>query len=252
MSKPFFINRTIALIGYGRFAQLLTQLLLEHTQAVVWVVSSRAHTSDNERLQFKSMHEIEDADVIIPCVPISAFEETVVKIAEHVSPGTLVIDICSVKVFPTEVMQKLLPPSVEILGSHPLWGPDSVRKNTGLKNLPVVLCPIRISPDHLKKIGQFLTALKLNVLEMTPEQHDQYAAYSQAYAFLIGKIGEKMQLQPTPIDTFWYTLLQEEIQAVKNDSHQLFVDIQTKNPFAAEMRRKFMHAVEELQKELHE
>lgn len=79
---------------------------------------------------------------------------------------------------------------------------------------------------------------------MTAEQHDQYAAYSQAYAFLVGKISQRMNIQPTPIDTMWYKLLMEERDAIQNDSEQLFFDIQTKNPFTPAMRQKFQQAVD--------
>jgi prephenate dehydrogenase len=45
--------------------------------------------------------------------------------APALRPGQLIIDTCSVKERPLEWMLEELPDHVQIVGTHPLFGPDS-------------------------------------------------------------------------------------------------------------------------------
>jgi arogenate dehydrogenase (NADP+) len=49
--------------------------------------------------------------------------------------GRLVVDVLSVKEFPKTLLMKSLPPDVNILCTHPMFGPDSEKQNIaeGLK-----------------------------------------------------------------------------------------------------------------------
>ncbi len=247
MPEPDFKQKKIiGIIGYGRFGKFLAEILAKNLSQEFQIVvfSRRTIVEKDSQIEFLPLAEIKQADVVIPCIPISIFEETITAIAPLIKKNCVVIDVCSVKVFPIEIMTRLLGSSTQIIGSHPVFGPDSFKKNGGLKNLPIVLTQVRCESATFTKIKEICTRLELHILEMTAEQHDKYAAYSQAYAFLIGKISQEMNIQPTPIDTMWYKLLIEERNAIEHDSTQLFFDIQEKNPFTAEMRQKFKKSVD--------
>lgn len=247
MAEPDFHRRkNIGIIGYGRFGKFLSEILaqnLGHSFKII-VFSRRTNIEKNTQIEFLPLSEISRADVVIPCIPISIFEEIVTTISPMLKENCVVIDVCSVKVFPIEIMTRLLRSNIQIIGSHPVFGPDSYKKNGGLKNLPIVLTQVRCEQKTFARIKEMCSQLQLHILEMTAEEHDKYAAYSQAYAFLIGKISQEMNIQPTPIDTMWYQLLIEERNAIEHDSTQLFFDIQERNPFAAEMRQKFKRSVD--------
>jgi prephenate dehydrogenase len=247
----FTKHTTIALIGYGRFGAFLAQLLLKHTPCnIVVITRQKPPQLQNSRLTFGTWKNLATADVIIPTVAMSAFEEVIKKIAPLAKPGAIVIDVCSVKCWPVEVMLNHLPTTVSILATHPMFGPDSHAKNHGLLNLPIMLHPVRIADDMYQALKQWCLSLGLNVIELTPTEHDQYAAFTQAYSFLIGTITKRMQLQKTPIDTWWHTLLMEQSTAITSDSAQLFLDIQTKNPYATLMRQRFADVTKQLLTEI--
>src|SRR5512147_1224484 len=67
---------------------------------------------------------VRGADRVLICVSISSFEETVKKIASAVHPGQPVMDICSIKEFPVNVMHRYLKGAL-VLGTHPVFGPGS-------------------------------------------------------------------------------------------------------------------------------
>jgi prephenate dehydrogenase len=229
----------IAIIGFGRFGQLLTEVLLEHTDCQVIVVSHHQHSITHPRLDFVNMNSISSADLVIPCVPISSFTEVIKEISPLIKPNSLVMDVCSVKVHPAQVMEKFLPTSAEIIASHPLFGPDTVKENKGLKDLKIMVANVRCSQETFRQIKLLCKQLQLQIIEMTPKEHDQFAAQSHVYSFLVGKLSQQLNMKATPIDTLGFKLLRHQKRIVSNDSHQLFNDVLSFNPFAKDLIHQF-------------
>ena len=98
---------------------------------------------------------------------------TLKQIAPLLKPGAIVADVCSVKVYPARWMQELLPPSVEILATHPMFGPDSAAKSVA--GYKIVLCPERIAPERYRKIKRWLENKGVVTIETTPAEATGYA-----------------------------------------------------------------------------
>ena len=225
-------NIKIAVIGYGRFGSLLTELLLEHTRADILVVSKKQITRRHSRLSRVPMKKIAEADIVFPCVAISDFTSVLQQIAPLVKNDALVIDVCSVKTGPVKNMKELMPKSAQIIATHPMFGPDSYGIQKSLKGLRIVVWNVRATKEIYNNLKVFFHKLGLVVIELSPEKHDMLMAKSLGYSYLIGKIGQKMGIRKTDIDTYDFGLLLEHVAIVKSDSEQLFLDMQTRNPFA--------------------
>lgn len=243
-------NTTIAIIGFGRFGQLLTRIFLECSNARILVISSKKQKQNHKRLSFVDFSKIALADLVIPCVPISAFKKIIIKIAPILKDSAIVMDVCSVKILPVQIMRKHLPKNVQIITSHPMFGPDSFRINKGAKNLKLVLHNITTSKSNYKNIKSFFEQIGLTVIELTPRKHDHLLAWSLGYSYLVGKIGQRLKIKETPIDTHDFTLLLQNTKIVSNDSEELFVDMQINNPFAKGVRNKFIKITQRLLKEI--
>src|SRR5262249_37975451 len=149
---------------------------------------------------------------------------------------TLVIDVCSVKVHPVRVMQEFLPAGVDILATHPMFGPDSSDNGANFTGLRFVYAPIRVK--NQARVDWFLNfwrTLECRLIELSPDEHDRQAAYSQAFAFLVGKVGHEMKLTETQIATQGFLELFHNQQVVGRDSWQLFRDMFSYNPYTKEM-----------------
>jgi len=232
---------TISIIGFGRFGKLIANLLSKHVDQIF--ISSKGLKSldlKNTSFKFASLKQAASCDVVILAVPISEFEKVVKTIAPNLKRGSVLIDTCSVKVFPTTLMQKNVHKDVSILGTHPLWGPESVKVNNGLKNLGIVLCPVRISDILFHKISNQLKLVGLTVLQKTPAEHDEEVANSQALAQFVGRILEMMPLKNVDINTLGSEQLKILLKFVSHDTKQLFTDLQTFNPFSKAVRKRFM------------
>lgn len=243
------VKSQVGIIGYGRFGRLVARIIRSKFENVGIAVFTRSKQPGmSGGVEFASLDKVCGSQVIIPCVPISAFAEVIKSISGKLKPGALVVEVCSVKVFPVEVMSRYLPPEVEILATHPIFGPDSARG--GLRGLRIVLHGVRVSPARYERIKQACLDIGLEVIEMSPEEHDRLMAFSMAYAHLVGRIGERMNLKNTPVDTRGFAQLMKVQKQVTNDRFTLFKDIQNYNPYAREMRQEFRQALAEIEMEL--
>jgi prephenate dehydrogenase len=142
-------------------------------------------------------------------------------------------------------MRELLPPDVAILGSHPMFGPDSAAES--LQGRKIVLCPIRIAPARYAAIRSYLISKGLVVIEASPSEHDRQIAVSLALTHFIGRSLAGMGAKPQDIDTEGYKRLLHILEVVENDTWQLFADMNRYNPYAVEVRRDFMKAMQAIE-----
>jgi prephenate dehydrogenase len=195
-----------------------------------------------------SEDEVLKCDAVFICVAISAMEEVVQRIAARLPSGTIVFDTCSVKVHPVEVMRRLLPRNIQIIGTHPMFGPDSGKD--GIEGLPLVYCPVR-TRDGVEKFWRTeFSELGLRVHTLSAEEHDKEAAYTQGITHFMGRVLDDLHLSPSAIGTVGYEKLLEIVEQTCNDPFQLFVDLQRFNPYTGEMREKLKASITKMQEEL--
>ena len=192
--------------------------------------------------------EVLDCDALFLCVAISAMEEVVARVARLVKSGITIFDTCSVKVHPISVMENLLPQDVTIIGTHPMFGPDSGKN--GISGLPLVFCPVRVSADEMNFWKREFVEMGLLVHELTPEEHDRTAAYTQGITHFMGRVLDDLKLEPSSIGTLGYEKLLEIIEQTCNDPLQLFIDLQRYNPYTGEMREELSASLRKMQDQL--
>jgi len=232
----------IGLIGYGRFGRLTVKHLSPDYKVVV---HTRNPDKDADIFaaggRLVSLQEACAQEIVILCVPISAMQNTLAQIAPLLAPNTLVADVCSVKEYPSQWMQQMLPETVDILATHPMFGPDSAAKS--LQNHKIVLCPVRIDPSRFHRIRAWLERKGLLVIEATPAEHDRKIAVSLSLTHFIGRSLAEFGATPLDIDTEGYKRLLHILGVVNNDTWQLFEDMHRYNPYAREKRQRFMEAL---------
>ena len=183
------------------------------------------------------------ADVVILAVPVQRLRGALEAVAPTLKPGAVVCDVCSVKTGPCALLEELVPPHAHALGTHPLFGPETVGE-VGLRGQTVALCPVRIDPEKLAPIDLFLReTLGLRTVTVTPDEHDRQMAMVQVVTHLIGRAASAMGLPELPLSTLAYDRLMQMKRNTERDAPELFDAIQTMNPHAAEMRARWLDAV---------
>ena len=156
----------IGIIGYGRFGQLTARYLSQDTDVFVCGRREIAIDDDLPRVYPTDLKEVCGQKIVIPAVPISSFQEMLRQIAPLLKPESLVIDVCSVKTLPAQWMEAILPDSVSILATHPMFGPDSAARS--LQGMKIALCRVRIDDEPYTQIKSYLISLGLEVIEHSP------------------------------------------------------------------------------------
>lgn len=188
------------------------------------------------------------SDVVVLAVPISRMQEVLAQINPHLKTGSLVMDVCSVKERPIQWMQERLPEDIDILGTHPMFGPDSAAES--LQGRKIVLCRVRIGPERYEKIRSYLASRGLAVIEASAAEHDRQIAVSLALTHFVGRALAGMGAKPQEIDTEGYRRLLRILEVVENDTWQLFEDMNRFNPHAEGARHAFREAMETIEQRL--
>lgn len=231
----------VGVIGFGRLGRLLVRHFAKDARLLV------ADPRLDRRLARKlgavpvSFAEAAAQEVVVLCVPMAEFEGVVKRLRPFVRPGALVADTCSVKEHPERVMKRWLPRTVELLATHPNFGPDSAADS--LKGRKLILHPVRMERARYAAAKRFLARKGLELIEMTPREHDRRMASSLVLTHFIGRALIASGAKTTGVDTEGYKRLLRILETVQNDSWRLFADMNRFNAGAAPMRRRFLKAL---------
>lgn len=241
------------IIGYGRFGRLWVDCLKPFGEVKIYdkklpaksAAPKKASRVPSKNFRFVPLREAVKSDLLFLLVPISEIENTCKKIAPLLEPKTVVIDACSVKVAPVASMKKWLPKDQKIIATHPLFGPDSV-KRFGLMDQKIVVCNVSAGKKERQMFEKILKKLRLAVIRSTPERHDEQMAKSQALVHFIGRGLTPLDLGPQDIATPDYNTLLRMNDMVRNDTWQLFYDMQNYNPYSKKIRRILLTSLQKL------
>jgi prephenate dehydrogenase len=228
---------SIGLLGFGAFGRLMARHLQPHLPLVVFDAARPVEPDGaGQGLVPGSIAEVAACDIVVLAVPVDRLAEAIAALRPHLRRGTVVLDVGSVKIEPTRLLLAGLPDDVEIIGTHPLFGPQSARD--GLKGLKIALCPIR--GDSLWRIAAFLRrTLRLDVILTTPDAHDRDMALVQGLTHLVAKILVRMEPMPRRMTTRSFELLMQATDMVRHDAPGVFLAIEQANPHARAVRERF-------------
>ena len=219
---------TIGLVGYGRFGRLAARYLCAHATVIVYDPAVSWRPRRGRSIVFGSLKEAASQDVVVLAVPVSSFRAVLRQIRRYLKPGCLVIDTCAVKALPAQWMKEILPRSVRILATHPLFGPDSAARSLAGKT--IVLCPVRIARGKFQGILRVLRRKGLRPVVMTVEEHDRMAAETILLAQYVGRYVGQASMRRWPGVTRNYRNLLRLVDIAERDSFTLLADMVRYNP----------------------
>lgn len=236
----------LGIVGFGRFGEFTARHLRRKLKVVVWDVRDLRKRAAALGVTWGTLPEAASCNFVLLSVPIAEFNTALDEIVPYMTPGALLMDGCSVKVKPVQLMLERAPDEIEVIGLHALFGPQSAR--AGLAGQKMVLCPGRGRRAEL--LAQFLRDLGLSVLVTTPEEHDRAMARTQALAQFLARglihSGIEEQILTTPA----FQKIREMVEMLRPDSKELFQDMNRYNPFAAEERRKLLEGLLQIHRNL--
>ncbi|HHT79677.1 MAG TPA: prephenate dehydrogenase/arogenate dehydrogenase family protein [Spirochaetales bacterium] len=236
----------IGVYGLGRFGSFWARELARHGYQVYGY--GRSAKQAPEGVSLVSEDDVLDCDVLFYCVAISAFEEVLKRTAPRITAKTLVMDTCSVKLYPAKLMREHLGADVPCIATHPMFGPDSGKD--GITGLPLVICAVNAHDSVVQQWVEEFARWGLQVHRMSCDQHDREAAWSQGITHFVGRTLSELSLGETQLATTGYRSLTSIVEQTCNDPLQLFYDLQRYNPYARQMRMGLKGAVDTIMQTL--
>jgi len=238
----------ISIIGFGNFGKFAAKHLIKNSAVVVTDILDKTEEAEDIGVKFVSLEQACKSKIIILAVPMEELEKTLENIKDKLQPGTIVLDVCSLKMFACKAMKRILPENIEIIGTHPLFGPQSAPDL--IKGMRIALVNANAKQETFNLIIEFCEKVGLKTIITTAEEHDKQMASSQALTHFIGQVAKKINLQRVEMSTKTFDDLMNIIDIIKNDTPALFNNMQTINPFAKESRSIFVREAEKLNSQL--
>ncbi|ONK67872.1 uncharacterized protein A4U43_C05F4680 [Asparagus officinalis] len=227
----------IGIMGFGPFAQFLSQTLLKRGHSL-----SAASRSDHSLLCsqmgvhfYRDFDELigSDAEVVLLSTSIISIDNVIrsVSFDRLRRPLPLFVDVLSVKEYPKELLLQVLPEEADILCTHPMFGPESGKQ--GWKGLPLVYEKVRIRDHSLcQNYLEIFQSEGCIMVEMSCEEHDKVAAKTQFLTHTIGRVLAEMEIDSTPMDTKGFQALLQLNKNTVKDSFDLYGGLFVHNRFA--------------------
>ncbi|CAN5672926.1 hypothetical protein BH23PAT2_BH23PAT2_03290 [soil metagenome] len=233
--------KTIAIVGYGRFGELLASLCSGYFNVhVIEPDDDRRDLAAANGHTVLNLDQLNRVDFVFLAVPISELEKLLAIVGSSLNENQVIIDLCSVKVHPVALMKKYVK-NAQILATHPMFGPDSA--SSGLSGLQVALCPVSINQDNLKRIQDFWAHLDVITIETTPEEHDKDTVYSQAFTYSLAKLIIGTDIPGIMFTTRSFNAIYKVAALSAKDTDQLFHDMLFYNPYFTEMKAKLEDSI---------
>jgi prephenate dehydrogenase len=228
--------KTLGIIGHGDFGRFLETLARRYLPEVAVRVHARKIAPDGAR--FFSLEETCQCDAVIISVSIRAFEEMLLKVLPLLAPHGILIDVNTVKEHPAALLRRHAG-AQPYVATHPMFGPYSFEKQGGnLNGLRLVITDHTLADGVMAGAIAWLKALGLNVITMTPVEHDRMLAETLFLTHYVSQIVAKGGFVRTDIDTLSFGYLMDAVESVKGDT-ELFRDVFAFNPWCEETIRRF-------------
>lgn len=239
---------SMGVIGVGAFGEFMLKHIIPYFDVRVYdAFRDLSDVAEIYNVDVVPLREAASSDIVVFAVPVRELEKTVEGVLPFLHEGQLVLDLCSVKCKPVDVLKRLVPEGIDIVSLHPLFGPQSGKN--GISGLNVTLCPVRGDRDGI--VAHFLREkFNLNVFETTPENHDREMAYVQGLTHMMCRVFLRMDVPEIHQKTKTYNHLMDMIELIRYDSEELFLAIQRDNPFVHETTDRFFSAVREIEEKL--
>ncbi|MTK64937.1 MAG: prephenate dehydrogenase [Methanobacterium sp.] len=190
----------------------------------------------------------ETSDVVIISVPIQATPNIIKELASLMKPGSLLMDVTSVKEESSHLMEQYAAEGVEVVPTHPMFGP----RIRSLDGQVVVLTP-SVDGSWYTKVYKFLENENARIIVTTPQIHDRMMSIVQglthfAYVSIAATI-ERLDIDIKESRKFAspiYNLMLDTIARITAQNPYLVYSIQTSNKYIKDAHETFNETFNDL------
>ncbi|MHC1576766.1 MAG: prephenate dehydrogenase [Methanosarcinaceae archaeon] len=239
--------------GTGEMGQWFAPFFKEHGYEVtVWGHSHRVDVAERLGVDFAADLDsaVSDSDIVIISVPIDITTEMIRQVAPGMKTGSLLMDLTSLKKGPVEAMQRYAPADVEIIGTHPMFGPSI----PSLHGQIVIMSPVEGRCETwFDKIHSLLEDNGAHIEIIDPAEHDQFVSVVQGlthFAYItIGSTLQKLDFDVKSSRRFMspvYEIMLDFVGRILGQNPYLYALIQMENPEVLKVHDTFLKECERI------
>jgi chorismate mutase/prephenate dehydrogenase len=180
-------------------------------------------------------------DLVLVAVPIAQTVKVIGEIAPHVRRGACIADVTSVKVEPMRAMLSCAREDVDVVGTHPIFGPHGA----DMDRQRVVLVRGR-GDSGFARVKHLYETFGAEVIEATAEEHDAQMAVIQVLlhekTMVLGSVLERLKVDLARTRLFASPIYRAELSMVGRMFFQraeLYAEILTSNEAGRATSRVF-------------
>lgn len=238
-------NQTIGIIGLGSFGKLIADIMPAKSTILAYDLANSSH----KRAVMSRLAEVAATDIVFLAVPLKAYPKILPALRDILPESTLLVDICSVKIKPAQLLKKHLPNHKNLLLTHPLFGPQTAKPGQTKGHELIVTESSGTKAETL--IQYFKDNLGLVISRSTNELHDKAMAQVHAVTFFVAKALSLAEIgKNVPYITPSFKMVLDLIKLENRHSDGLFETIQLGNPYASHARQALLDSLEKVQSQL--
>lgn len=219
---------SLGLVGYGAFGAFLHRLARRFLPEAQVRVHSGSREADG-RLFFP-LEAVAACDAVILAVPISAYADTLERLAPHLGADTVLVDVATVKVHTMRLVSAVRA-GQPFLALHPMFGPESYAKRGGeVQGFRIVATGHNLAPALYRELCDRLAAAGFALVEKSAEAHDRDLAETLFLTHYVGQVIAQGGFERTDIDTVSFGYLMDAVDSVRHDA-RLFEEVCRFNPY---------------------
>ncbi len=238
--------RSIGIIGLGSFGRFALSIIAPHLETEILGYDTLANETI-PGVTLAPLKEVARTDVVILAIPLSAYPEILSRLQILLPSTTLLVDICSVKLKPEQMIEQLLPDHSNLILTHPLFGPQSATNGVEGHKL-IVTRSIGLKADEAIVFCE--QQLGLEIFTLSAQSHDEYMAKIQSLTFFLARGLNIMNLEEVPFIVPSFQMLLDLVQFDKVHSEDLFQTIEQGNPNAKRIRSDLIQTLEKIHRSL--
>jgi prephenate dehydrogenase len=178
---------------------------------------------------------LSDSELVLLAIPAQAFVQVLQEISPYLGQETLLMDICSVKIRPLELMLRYH--QGPVVGTHPLFGPEPEPETS----LRTALVQGR-SQFALQQVQDLMREIALEPFVCSAQEHDRALAYIQGLNF-VSTVSYLATLTDDPgLERFLTPSFKRRLDAARKMLTQdadLFQNLFEANPYSYEAVRQY-------------
>jgi prephenate dehydrogenase len=240
------MTRILILGGTGETGSWFARYFRDNGfDVAVWGPSGKTKVAASMGVRYahEMMNEVKLSDIVLLSVPIEKTIQVASLVAPNMQEGSLLMDVTSLKSEPLNAMINHAPKGVEVIGTHPMFGPTM----PALRGQTIILTPAKgRSEIWLPRIRSLFESDGARIEVLDPAEHDEIMAVVQAlthFAYIgIGATLKALDFDVEKSRKFMspvYEIMIDFVGRILDQNPELYASIQ-KNPKAMKVRQTFI------------